>query len=99
MLSPRTLQESSGGFDRSHSAFLWQDELFEFGTKVRCPSIGCVNDRSRSHFSPIGVDSDPAIAMFFRDVQDWSVCLEVQVAFLEQLPQEGVDELICPSVD
>jgi hypothetical protein len=64
MLSPCALHEPSGGFDRSYSTAFGQDEFSELGTKVRGPSIGCVNYCSGSHFSTRGGDSDPAVAVF-----------------------------------
>ena len=93
------LHESSRSFDRSQSPPFRQDEFLELRTEVRGPSIGRVNDCSGSHFSTIGTHSDPAIAMFLRDAQDRRVCLKVQVAFLEQLLQQCVDEFVRPSVE
>ena len=99
MLSSRAFQKPSRSFDRSHSTAFGQDEFLELWTKMRSPSIGSVDDGSGSHFAARGRDSDPAIAVFVRDVQDGSVGLEVQVAFFEELLQEGVDEFVGPAVE
>jgi hypothetical protein len=64
VLSARVLYEPSGSFDRGHSTSFRQDKLFEFGTKVRCPSIGCVDDCPSSQFATIGGDSYPSIVVF-----------------------------------
>jgi hypothetical protein len=98
MLGSGTLHKPSGSLDRRHGALLWQNEFLELRTKVRGPSVGCVDDCSGSHFAARSGDSDPAIAVFVRNVQDGSIGLKVQIAFLEELSQECMDEFVRPSV-
>jgi hypothetical protein len=98
MLSSRAFQKPSRSFDRSHSTAFGQDEFLEFGAEVRCPAVGGVDYCSSSHFAARGGHPDPAVAVFVGDVQDGSVGLKVEVAFLQQLLQEGVDEFVGPSI-
>jgi hypothetical protein len=99
MLGSGALHEPSRSLDCSHGAFLRQNEFLELRTKVRGPSVGCVDDCSGSYYTASSGDSDPAIAVFVRNVQDRSIGLEVQVSLLKELSQECVDELVRPSVE
>lgn len=99
MLSSGALDKPGWSLDRCNSALFRQNEFLELGAEMRCPAVGGVDDCSCAHFSARSGDSDPAVAVFVRNVQDWGVGLQVQVAFLEQLLQECVNELVSPSVE
>lgn len=64
---------------------------------MRNPSVVCVEDRLGSHAPSRSRDSDPAVAVAFRDLLGRCMCLQVEVSRLEEDTENGVYKFIDPT--
>lgn len=98
MLCTGMLNESLGGFDGCDRGSITKNKLAEFWQQMGRPSVRCVDYSPGSYHAPVGCDFDPTVCVSFRDFLSGSVCLQVQVALFENDPQDGMHELVWPSI-
>jgi hypothetical protein len=97
VLSSRVLDETVWRFYCADTSSVGNDELVKLWQKMTGPSVGGVNNGPGTKTASSRLDMDPTILITVAHFDYRCICMQRQVARLQQDTEQSMDKLVRPS--